>query len=522
MGLEIIKSALSSREVREIIGTRLFKPSALSSQQKSGGLTQAIVGGLLRLGGFLLSSIVGFASWSLSALWGLIVQSISYLWTFDWNVPDKQLDSRVKSQWESYASTLGGTAGNLFGWFACGVLPGVSIFAFNKALGLYVLKNVGEEALEELAANVANAVRQGFRNVAQASFIESFKNFRRWMKEPNNTFAKALFGKDYAKVMKAWGAQGSPSWSFAIQLEKRVESIPNRFLQNFVEEFLEEAWDACVEAGFVVANSVESYLAMQREAKAQVLGPERIIEVLPDRSADEERIILAGPEELVKAQLPQALLHHQLIENRNIGQFVGQSVEDEAREGDLGLRLKILLYNVPAPPWEGARNEKPRRVTVTIPDVKRSRLDWADIRAACGGQNGYLWGRFRASAKLSNGRRLECFGATKQEAEDRCKAFIVLSEAELKTITVTEELKEGDRLVNPGLYKETTRVYPAYCFILNRERVLVGDQGRPVGKYRYRDARFRLELWGSNKPYDWEDIVQDALSKSGSGVLVSP
>lgn len=522
MALELVKSALSSREVRTAIGNRVFKPNSLSSAQKSGGLTQWIVGGLARLGGFLLSALVGLASWTLSALWGLIVQSVNYVWNFNWNVTDKDLDRQAQARWNSYASTLGGLAGNTFGWFACGILPGVTIFAFNKAMGLYVLKNVGEEALEELSANVAAVVRQSIRNLSANAFTWAFKNTRNWLKQPNNVFAQALFGNRYAQVMKEWGKQGGPSWSFASALEDRIEKIPNQFLRNFLEEFLEEAWDACVEAGFVVANSVESYLAMQKEAQRQILGPERIVEVTPDRESEGERIVLAGPEELVKTQLPQALLIHQFVDNRDIGQFVGETIEDHARVGDLGLRLKIILYNTQAPPWRGARNQNPTCVTVTIPDVKRAKLDWADIRQACGGKNGYMWGRFRAEARLDNGRRLKVYGSTKQEAEDRLRSFATLSTAEIKTFNITEEVKEGDRLVNPGLYKETKRVYPAYCFVINRELVLAADQGKPTGKRRYRDKKFRLELWTDQKPYDWDELIQDVLKRSGSASSSSP
>lgn len=521
MPISISKSALPSRAIRNAIGTRTFTPS-LSQSQGSGNAIQWIVGGAFRLGKFLLSTLFNFASFTLSSLWGLIVQSVNFVWNFNWNISDQDLDKQARATWDSLGGLLGGLAGNAFGWFACGILPGVSIFTFNKAMGLYVLKEVGEEALEELAANVAAVTRTIFRNLAQNAFSWGFKNFRRWMKDRNNPFTKAIFGPRYEQVMKEWGRQGGPSWSFASALEDRIEKIPNKFVQQFVEEFLEESWDACVEAGFVVANSVESYLAMQKQSTGSILGPERIIEVIPDREAESEKLILAGPENVLKAQLPGVLASYQLVENRDIGQFVGQTVPDEARMGDLTLRLKIILYNVAAPPWEGSRNPKVRRVTVTIPDIKRSKLDWEDIRAACGGRNGYMWGRFKAVAKLTNGRRLEVWGATKAEAEDRCKIFAALSEAEIRTLNVTEELKEGDRLANPGLYKESERIYPAYCFILNREKILSRDRGRPVGKHRYEDKRFRLDLWTSTKPFDWDETVQEALLRAGSINTSSP
>lgn len=516
MPISISKSALPSRAVRNAIGLRSFTPS-LSQSQGSGNAIQWIVGGAFRLGKFLLSTLFNFASFTLSSLWGLIVQGVNFVWTFNWNASDQDLDRQARAQWNSLGGLLGGLAGNAFGWFACGILPGISIFTFNKAMGLYVLKEVGEEALEELAANVANVTRTIFRNLSRNAFTWAFKNFRRWMKEPGNQFAKALFGDRYDQVMREWGRQGGPSWSFASALEDRIERIPNKFLQQFLEEFLEESWDACVEAGFVVANSVESYLAMQKQSTGSILGPERIIEVMPDREAESEKLILAGPENVLKAQLPGVLANYQMVENRDIGQFVGEPWSDEARRGDLTLRLKIILYNVAAPPWERVRQGGIRRVTVTVPDVERSKLDWEKIRAACGGANGYLWGRFKATARLTNKRTMIVYGGTANEAEERLRTFLSLSDAKIKTIEVTEEMKEGDRLLNPGLYKEATRIYPAYCFVLNRELVIAGDRGKPVGKNRYVDRRGRLDLWTATKPHDWDTVVADVLRRSGSG-----
>lgn len=518
MPITLLKSALPSRSVRNAIGLRTFTPS-LSQEQKSGNIIQRVVGGAFRLGKFLLAPLFNFAAFSLSSLWGLIVQARNFIWTFNWNVSDTDLDRQARARWENMGSLLGGLAGNAFGWFSCGVLPGVSMFRFNPAMAVYVLKEVGEEALEELAANAAFVVRTIFRNLAQDAFSWGFKNFRHWMKQPDNVFAQALFGERYAQVMKNWGRQGGPSWSFASALEEVVESIPNRFWRGFAEEFLEEAWDSCVEAGFVVANSVESYLAMQRMQQETILGSERVIEVTPDREATEEKIILAGPENVVRAQLPAILTQHQLIENRDIGQFVGEVVEDYARRSDLALRLQIILYNSPAPPFNRGN---PTKVTVTIPDVKRGKLDWETIRLACGGKNGYMWGRFRAEARLTNGRRLKVYASTKAEAEDRLKIFAALSEAEIKTYNVTEEVKEGERVENPGLFKDTTRVYPAFCFVINRELVLAGDRGRPVGKRKYKDKRFRLELWESVKPPNWDTTIVEALRRGSEATNPAP
>lgn len=229
-----------------------------------------------------------------------------------------------------------------------------------------------------------------------------------------------------------------------------------------------------------------------------------------------ERIVVSGKAAFLKPVITEILALHQLIENRDIGQFVGATVEEYVRPKPRDISLRVLLYSTPYPPWR-ANLPTERFVTATynIPDVKRSLIDWERIKTACGGTNGYMWGRFRTTANLSNGRQMQVHGATKEESEDRLRALVAFSEAEIATLSTTEELKEGRRATDKQLYKESTRVYPAYFTVLNQIKI-VTETNTGLIDGNYKRQRARIPLWVSRKPSNADALIAEALRVRGA------
>ncbi|NER49237.1 MAG: hypothetical protein F6J92_21585 [Symploca sp. SIO1A3] len=263
MTLTIIRANLSSRVKRSEIGPRTYDVYGQIQEPESDGFIQKIISVIGKVVGFLFKKVwqllvAGFRfSWS--ALWGGIVSTTQFLWRFNWNISEKEIQNQMKNSLTQLAGTLGGTLGNSLGWLVCGALPGTLIFSFNEALGLYVLENVGEEALEELASNIAQLVRLSFGLAARGAFYYLFIKAR-----------KAFYG-DKPRSKKPW--------SFASSVEERVENIDNQIVEQFVEEFLEEFSESCIEAGYVVANTLDAWNAQQKMAQKSLLGPERTVEV---------------------------------------------------------------------------------------------------------------------------------------------------------------------------------------------------------------------------------------------------
>lgn len=485
-------------------------------KEVGGRLLKAITWGNLR--GFLVGAILAQLPgmfWSLTNLWSMFTSAAIELYYFDWNQPDAALDAQAKNSWMQFSNILGGTAGQAIGYFACGVVPASSLMAFDERLAVHVLREVGEEAWEELRYQFAFALQLSIRNLTRQTANWLYKGARRWLKEPGNPFARALFGGRTEEVQQKWGEAQAQPWSFAIEVEERIERIPSTFWQNFTESMIEEAIDSCIEAGYVVAQSIEGYYADRRAAQAVTVPAQKVVEIQPNRGNDAEKIVLAGPEPEVRAQIPAILAHHQMIEDRDVGQLVGQPLDDYIRPRPFeSLRLQFSLFSVQSPPYAQRGRDRLVRVHVQVSDVDRTKLDWDRLIAVCGGRNGYLWGRFRAHAILTNGRPLTCYGGTPDEAQDRLRAFLTLSDAEIRTISVTEEMKEAARLQNPKLYKETTRVYPGYLTIINRERLQAFDKGHRSREGNFNDKRARIDLWRAAKPPDFEETIMELLRRS--------
>lgn len=508
MGLEIVESALESRTVRKAIGSRVI--SSLQTSEKKddkGNFLGRILNFATSALGFFWSKVAGFLGRAInwSSLWGAVVGAARFVLTFDFNITDAALDLQSKQYEQAIFAQLGGTIGNALGYLVCGVAPGIALLTVNEALGALVLKNVGEEFLDELAGNISALAQTTFRALAQKTFAASFKNTRRWLKKPNNYVAQLIFGDRYAEVMNTWGAPGSKPFVIAQKIEDWIEKIPNENLRAAVEEGVEEFVDACVEAGYVVANTVDGFMAAQKLQQSNLLGEKRIIEIQPNRES-EEKILLAGPEELLKPLVVQTLSQHQLIENRDMGQFIGASEAEIQKAKPHTQKLKIVMYPLQAPPYG-----KSKRVTINIPDVPRSKMDWEKIKVAVGGSNGYMWGRFRAQAELDNGRQAVVWGATETEAEQRLAAVLSLSEANFYTINVTEEKKAGTRATNEDLQKEPTRVYPGWVTVeVNRVRVgaTAGGRVHSDGKRRKKFSK-RFALYSATKPNKWEEDIAE-------------
>jgi hypothetical protein len=474
-------------------------------------------GGLRAIGGALLKRIstLLLLQWTFSTLWGVFVSNVTFIWNFNWAATDQELLAQLQARQSALAAQLGGVLGQAAGWLACGVLPGALLTVHNPAVGAFVLKEVGEEAAEELAASVGALARSALVSAGQQMIIRSFVSVRRWLFSPKGEFfGGLLLGENYGQAKANYLSKNSKPWSFALEAEERVDAIPNQTLRAFVEEFLEELWDSCVEAGFVVANGIDGWLASQKLAQSSALGRQRTVEITPNREIPSEKIVLSGAEELVKPVIVQTLTQHQLLDNRDIGQIVGISAVDYTRASPLNLWMKVHLYSRPTPPYGRRGNQRFVEAEVTIPDVIRTKIDWERIKFACGGANGYFWGRYRATATLTNGRQMAVYASTESEAEQRVKAFLQFSSAELKTLSVTEEKKEGARLTNQRLYKETTKIYPGYLTIFNKELQTAIDRGTATTTGNFVTKKTRIPLWTQTKPDDFEQLLTELFRRS--------
>jgi hypothetical protein len=305
--------------------------------------------------------------------------------------------------------------------------------------------------------------------------------------------------------IEKWGQKGQPVLSFAKALDDKVESIKNPFLQAATSSLLEEWWDACVDAGFVVAGAADSFV-WEQKIKNQTSS--QIIEITPNRQAENETIVLAGSKQELKPVITNLLATHKLIENRDIGDIVGYPTNDEIRANVSEITVHIHYSSQKEPPF---RVKGAQRVVVKIADVKRAKLDWTDIKNAAD-KNGYLWGPFLARAKMSNGRVISAYGATSNTAKNRVKELSVLTDADILVINVTEELKEGNRRVNHKLLKKSTLVYPVKASIVVQKISKLNDGKATLdGKNRITET-YSFPLWTDRAPFNFNKEVQELFT----------
>lgn len=299
---------LKSRAIRSSIGKRIYSFTGGGlKKDENGGILGSIFGGLAKFAGFLLGGLLKLVSsiitWSISAVWGLFCAGVQFFWTFEWNTPDDQLDQSLQTAWEAFGGVLGGAVGNTLGNLVVAG-GGATLFCFNEPMGLYVLKAIGEEALEEAANQAANVIRAAAPLAARWLFNTCFKKIRTAMGlNPDSVYmtdaqmieeiiagrmTRAQMDKNKAG-RDALKAERKP-WSFAKAFEEWKESIDDKFVQNFIEEAFDEFFDAIVDMGYVAASAVDGFIASHKLGHQASTGATQqgTVEITFDRSLDDE------------------------------------------------------------------------------------------------------------------------------------------------------------------------------------------------------------------------------------------
>jgi hypothetical protein len=516
----VVLDSLKSYATRDRIG-ELFGSSDRRINRSEDGFFE-VVGSIAKDIFNRVRQALGFGQWTLSTMISWIQSGFNYVWNFNWNATDAQLNQQIQAAQTGLYGLLGAGLGNQLGYTTCGIVPGAAVTVFAPEVGVYILKEVGEEQLQEAVGYVATIIQSSFYLGAQVLFSKSFQSNRQLyngiVNSLGNTLDSIIPGNlSWQRYRDQRNRQGGLV-SFADFVEESIETLPLP-QQAFWENFFEEFGDACWEALYVIAGSVDNFLARSRLQKEILLGPNRKIEVTPNREAPREKMIFVGPEELVKESMVTTMSHYQLVDNRDVGQIVGQPAQDYVLSNRAGLRIKLELYPYNTPPFYRGERIRPQQVTLNVPDILRSKLDFADLKAACGGSNGYMWGRWLATANLDNGRQMQVYGATKDAAENQLERLLTLTSAKLVTLNVSEPQVAGRLAANPSLRKDPRQVFPGYVTVWNRDDLLdTVNAGRSAPRGNFRDKDARLPLWMDNKPFNFDQIITEILTRGVSGL----
>lgn len=529
--LDLTTNMLRSPLVRQVAtgtleGTRAIDgilTTAEEQKEGEGGLAGKVVSWINTINkwgngmtGFMSSLLGGLGDWTWTTLMAQVQTGAMYIWNFNFNATDEELDAQFAQYQSIIGGLLGGTIGNAMGWLVCGAGSGLAVMKFNKLLGARILAEVGEEALDELVANVRVLCTQTLQTYWRWEMTQKFKAARRVIKEvfkdQNGLMAKMFkaIGGDPAKV-KEWGNKGSQPWSFAMATEDWVESIDSNFWQNFAEEGIEEFFDSCSEAFYVVSMAADQYAMEQKLAKQQLLGQDEIVEILPNREDPDERIILSGPQELLTPTIVQTLGQYQMLRERSIGNFMGETIEGVANREFTTIMLRLV--------FSASNKKKVNPTTVTLYNVDRPKLDWLDIKQAMGGINGYMWGAWSVQAQMDDETTIRIWANTENEGLDRINALAKFVTGEILTVNSYHEMKEGKRKLYDTLFKTSRRQYPWEMLIINPVQILNEENGKATKKGIYKERSALIPLWTATRPDNWSEKLQELFATPGPDEL---
>lgn len=253
------------------------------------GVAVGLVAGAAVVGGAILAfkavaAVVGITTASvmlatvltglITLLWGTIVNTVNFVINFNLNISDEELDKQLVARLNAFYGLLGGVVGSATGYLVCGAIPGSVAFAFNPGVAAAAMKELDEEAREEVLQQVNVIARTAFQTLINAELSNKFKSVRRFLRlNPSNPFAKAMRKILGDENFKKWGESNRPAFTISQDIiQKRIDSIKDQRLKDFLENALENFSDSCIESGFILANNFDSQLAAYSLMNRAVLG----------------------------------------------------------------------------------------------------------------------------------------------------------------------------------------------------------------------------------------------------------
>lgn len=295
MPIAIALASLASRATRiASVGntaTRIISTtSTIDNNDDDGNFISKIYNGIEKFGkGLMGATFKAFQSilrFDWGSLWQQVTKGVLFLLNFNWNTTDAQLDAQIKQAEIGLASAKGTLVGTSLGYAICGGIPAATVAVFNQPLALYMLAELGEEAADEIAGALSNLVSLQLQQYIRIGFSSVFKNYRTLLRGAAVGFGQVLAGLgilSQESVDKANKNRNEP-WSISSALEDTIEDIDDPVKQSYYEELWESFQDACIEAGFIVANAADSFFAMQKMSLQAAQGSERIIQIEPIRN----------------------------------------------------------------------------------------------------------------------------------------------------------------------------------------------------------------------------------------------
>lgn len=504
MTLQLEYEKLKSLAIREAVGNggirKLdLKAGAIVAKNPQTGWFGTVIDWGKKFVGFVLGALKWIGV-SFQSAWGWLMSVKRTLMNFDWNMSDAAIDKAIAQKWVQFGGVLGGFAGQIVGWGVSAGATKAILGTINPMLAVAVTTSLKREAVEELFGELNGFLRQSANLAMGAFFLWAYKGLR-WVSDK--------MGERMGIPKPDRSKPNILSQEFT-KARIKIFGDDDTFLGNFAEEFFEELDESITEAGFVVANELDSYYAQKSQGNY-------IVELKPERESDEV-LKLAGTHDQLESAIPQVLNNIQVIGNRDIGIVTGLDDTDlQAKVKPSEIIITITWYNKPKPPYTdkavkiASLGEKLIKREYSICDVNRSKLDWNTIKIASGGSNGFTTGETLCRARLNNGRRMMCLGGSQGEAQQIVESLCQLTNAEILYPVSFTERRDFSRSKAQIKRRDSVKMYPAYMVIQTQN--LISPNNNSFGnKYKagqYLKRKARVPLYTDKRPHDWDTILKN-------------
>lgn len=471
--LSLVRNTLNSEVVRTLIGDRVIDLIETVESDTNGNFITRVFSFGKKLVGFVVGLILTSFTWTLSSIWDFLVEAYFEVKYFDWN----QTDSAIKKQLEANNIAIFGALGRLTGtglvWLtSIGISAGLT-YKFPVIAGRVALA-LAEEGGQEIRSALTNLILVS-RNIAIQNFLMTGLLTIRRLK---------IFGQEPILTEKK-------PWTFAEAIDEKIQQLSDAKIQAFLNSFGDSVEDAIIEAGYVVAFTLDDHFASQSRANQDAFGTNRVVEITPNTDVEEERIIIDAPQELIIPTVQSTVSNHQLIYNRDVGQIAGIPEQDYLTPRPQRRKLKVIFKSKEKPPWRLDNGSIAKTVESSIPDVKRG-LTWEKLKRNI---KKYTWGEFRVTAILNTGRQMTVYGASSSEAETQLKALAALSDSTIIRITGGRDIQN-----DPRRKKLPTLVYPAYA------KLILGNIDAQGNVISNNNQTIRIDLWTDTEPENLANI----------------
>ena len=222
--------------------------------------------------------------------------------------------------------------------------------------------------------------------------------------------------------------------------------------------------------------------------------------------SQKRKFYLKGKTQVLKSQMTSLIALNQLLGDKDLGTFVGYPTTEYGDVSRGPYKLIVRFEVKERPPWRSDESVWTPRPTYQIPNVNQSKINWETIKRACGGDNGYLWGHWRAYGKFDEGR-MYVFGDTQNSAKNRLLELAELSKSKLERITYSD-IRVVDNSIDYKL-RNSQRVYPAYFTVINHN--YDKDKVQP-GKNPPKAKSVRIPLYTDKEPIGIKEEITAVLN----------